>query len=446
MFPGYRPQWFHLLLAACLEAVERGEIDRLIVTMPPRHGKSEQVSVRFPAWYLGRNPDKRVIATSYAAHLARRFSGQARNQLLDERWPFPVELSLDTQSKESWDLAGRRGGYISAGVGGPITGQGAHLLLIDDPVKNAQEAESEAFRDAVWEWYTSTAYTRLEEGGAIVVVQTRWHADDLAGRLIKQAEEDPDADQWVVLNLPAIAEADEPWGRKTGEALWPAKYDLSKLQRIKKAIGSRFFDALYQQRPSAAEGTILKRAWWRHWTAMPDRFDQVLLSWDMAFKDTKGSDFVVGQVWGTKGADAYLLDQTRGRLDFPATVKAFEEQAKKWPQARTKLVEDKANGSAVIDTLKHQIPGLVPIEPEGGKQARAAAVSWYVEAGNVYLPDPKLPGYGWVNEFVDEASQFPLGSHDDQVDACTQALNRIANRPRAVSVAPVGMASVNRWR
>jgi predicted phage terminase large subunit-like protein len=424
MYPRYQPQWYHQLLAHYLEAVERGEITRLLVTFPPRHGKSELISVHFPAWYLGRNPDKRVIGTSYAAALAHRFSGRARNLFADSRWPFPVELSGDSQSKESWDIAGHRGGYVSAGVGGAITGHGAHVAFIDDPVKNAEEAESETIRESVWDWYTSTFYTRLEEGGAIVLVMTRWHEDDLAGRLLRMAKEDEDADQWTVLNLPAIAEEDEPWWRKAGEALWPDKYPIAKLERIRKTIGSRYYDALYQQRPSAAEGGILKRQWWRYWREMPP-FDYLFQSWDMTFKDTKGSDYVVGQVWGVSGVNAYLVDQVRDRLDFPATVKAVLDVSQRWREAGAKLIEDKANGPAVISTLAASVPGLIPVEPEGSKMARASAVSWYVEGGNVYLPDPKLTGYGWVDDFVTECASFPHGAHDDQVDAMSQALARV---------------------
>lgn len=413
-FPRYQVAPHHRLIAERLMAVERGDIDRLIITMPPRHGKSELASVRFPAWYLGRNPDRRIIATSYSAALAYRMSRQSRNIVGGPGWPFrDVRLAGDLAQVQQWDIAGQRGGYIAAGAGGPITGSGAHLLLIDDPIKNQEEADSATYRENLWDWYTSTAYTRLEERGAIVVIQTRWHHDDLAGRLL--AAERAGGDRWDVLHLPAIAE--------DGSALWPEKYDRAALDRIRTAVGSRVFTALYQGTPSNDDTALIKREWWRYYRQPPAQFDQVIQSWDMTFKDGIKNDYVVGQVWGKVGADCYLLDQVRGRLDFPATLTAFRALTAKWPQAVRKLVEDKANGPAVIASLRHEIPGITAINPEGGKVARVNAVAGVIEAGNVYLPDPLIAP--WVAEFVEEATAFPTGTHDDQVDATSQALVRL---------------------
>jgi hypothetical protein len=248
-FPRYRPAPHHRRIADALMAVERGAIDRLIITMPPRHGKSQLASVHFPAWYLGRNPDRRVIGASYAAALAYRFSRQSRGLVGAPGWPFAVRLAEDSAAIHAWDIHGARGGYIAAGVGGPITGSGAHLLIIDDPFKNQDEANSPIIRENVWDWYTSTAYTRLEEQGAIVLIMTRWHDDDLAGRLLAASRER--GDRWEVLHLPAIAE--------DGGALWPEKYDRAALDRIKAAVGSRVFAALYQGRPSNDDTALLKR-------------------------------------------------------------------------------------------------------------------------------------------------------------------------------------------
>lgn len=405
--------------------VERGEIDRLIITMPPRHGKTELASIRFPAWYLGRNPDKRIIAASYAAGLAYRISRQARNVVGGQGWPFPQRLADDLAQVQQWDLAGQRGGYIAAGAGGAITGSGAHLLLIDDPIKNQEDADSAAMRDKLWEWYTSTAYTRLEEGGAVAVIQTRWHAADLAGRLL--AAQAQGGDQWTVLHLPALADVGDPLGREPGAALWPEKYDTAALERIKQAVGSRVFAALYQGQPSNDDSALLKREWWRYYQIAPAHCDQVIQSWDMTFKGGVANDYVVGQVWGKVGADCYLLDQVRGRMDFPATLTAIRDLTARWPQAQTKLVEDTANGPAVIATLTREIPGLVAVRPEGGKVARVNAIAGLIEAHNVYLPDPAL--HPWSGEFVEEATAFPTGAHDDMVDAMSQGLVRLMTAP-----------------
>lgn len=416
-------------------------------SMLPTHN-SELVSVRFPAWYLGRLPNRRIIAASYAAPLASDFGRKARNIIGDGPYQaiFPgISVAQDSSAANRWDIAKHAGGYIAAGVGGPITGRGADCLLVDDPFKNREEADSQVIRDAVWDWYTSTAYTRLErdlisgQRGAVVVVATRWHQNDLIGRLL-EAE---DGDKWTVINFPAIDE-------DTGAALWPEKYDAPELDRIRRTIGSRDWSALYQQRPAPLEGGLLKRHWWRYW-AEPSRagslqpvryrladdrevahhpvprpdlraFDEILQSWDMAFKDTKASAFVVGQVWGRRGADRYLLTQVRGKWDFATTCKVVTRLNNVWGEGRVKLVEDKANGSAVISALRHTIPGFVAVEPHGGKEARASAVAPVIESGNVYIPHPAQAA--WVDGFVNECATFPSGTYADQVDAMTQALTR----------------------
>ena len=413
-------------LCNALEAVERGELDRLMVFMPPRHGKSEVCSKKFPAWYEGRNPDKEIIICSYAADLAYDFSRIARDTLR-ERGPelWEVKVSSDSSAVGRWGIEGKRGGCVAAGVGGPITGRGAHVGIIDDPFKNAEEAASQTIRDKVWEWYRSTFRTRLAPGGAIVLVMTRWHEDDLAGRLI--AEMQAGGEQWVIIEMQAEAEEGDPLERAVGETLWPEHgFDKAWAEATKVAVGSYFWQALYQQRPSPPEGEMLKRGWWKYYKAIPGDLQEVIQSWDMTFKDSDGSDYVTGGVWGRKGADKYLLDQVRGRMDFPATLAAVRALTAKWPRARAKLVEDKANGPAVIAMLKREIPGLIAVEPQGSKVARVAAVSPDVEAGNVYLPDPSIAP--WVGDFVEECAAFPNGKHDDQVDQMSQALLRFAQR------------------
>lgn len=429
--PTYRRPEHILLLGDYLARVERGEISRLIVEMPPRHGKSETTTVKFPAYYLGKHPDRRVIIASHTGNLAARFSMRARNDLTTYGPEvFGVGVNPDVSAMYRWDVKDPSakpgqppGGTIAAGVGGPITGQGAHLAIIDDPVKDAEAANSKVQRDAVWDWYRFVLRTRLFPEAAVILVLTRWHEDDLAGRLLKQAQEDPEADQWTVLRLPAIAEdKDDPLGREIDQALWPEQYDEKALTAVKATVGSYVWAALYQQRPSPAEGNILNRNWWKFYRQVPEKFDGLIQSWDCAFKDNDDSDYVVGQVWGRVKADKYLLDQVRGRMSFPATLTAIKTLSAKWPRARAKLVEDKANGPAVIATLKHDVAGLIAVNPQGGKVVRAQAVSPDIEAGNVYLPDPSIAP--WIHDFIEECTAFPTGANDDQVDAMTQALAR----------------------
>jgi predicted phage terminase large subunit-like protein len=408
------------LLADRLALAALGRAPRLIVQMPPRHGKSECASHWFPTWLLSLWPERRVILTSYEADFAASWGRKVRNTLGAHRDALGVRIADDSAAANRWETVDG-GGMLTAGVGGPITGRGAHVLIVDDPVKNADEAASPTYRQRTWEWWQSTAYTRLEPDGAAVVVMTRWHEDDLAGRLL--AEMQAGGERWDVLNLPAIAEAEDLLGRPEGAALWPSRYDGVAFERIKRAVGSRVWTALYQQRPAPDEGDIFKRDWWRFYQLPPATFDAVIQSWDMAFKDKATSDFVVGQVWGARGADRFLLDQVRGRMNFPATLVAVRALSAKWPQATLKLVEDKANGTAVIDTLRSEIGGLVAVEPEGGKMARAQAVSPQVEARNVHLPDPLIAP--WVGDFVEETAAFPNAPHDDQVDTMTQALLRL---------------------
>lgn len=377
------------------------------------------ISETFPSWFIGRNPSRRVICASYGESLAQRF-GKLNRRKIEEfgQSVFGISLSREKSSMTDWDIEGYRGGMISVGIGGSITGQGADLLIIDDPIKNRKEANSETYRNMVWNEWQNTLLTRLHPGGAVIIILTRWHEDDLAGRLLST-----EPDKWEVLSLPAEAEEHDILGRKPGDPLWPEHgFDRAWIEDTKKAVGSQVWAALYQQRPAPAEGSILKRNWWQFYRQPPQQFDEVLQSWDCSFKDADTSDYVVGQVWGRVGANKYLLDQVRGKMDLPATMQAIRTLSAKWPQARAKLIEDKANGPAVIQLLKKEIPGLIPVNPEGGKIVRASAVSPDIEAGNVYLPEPMIAP--WVHDFIEECAAFPNGANDDQVDAMTQALNR----------------------
>lgn len=429
-------------LAEALEAIVAGDLTRLMVFEPPRHGKSLLASRLFPGYYLAKRPDKWVGLCSYEATLAQDFSRSARDGYLR----VGGHTRTDSSAVHLWQSTDG-GGMWAAGVGGPITGRGADLGLIDDPLKNAEEAASETIRTKHKSWYDSTFYTRLEPNAAQVITQTRWNEDDLSGYLLAKEAEEPE--HWHVINLEAIKAHVQvsvpesctlaPDWRQPGEALCPERYDATQLGKIQRRIGSYYWAALYQQRPAPLEGGMLKRSWWKYYTVQPavEEFDYLLQSWDMSFKDSIGTDFVVGQVWGRKGSRAYLLDQVKDRMDFPTTVEAVKQLSATWPATRLKLVEDKANGSAVIASLSDKLPGLVPVEPDGGKIARAAGCSPLIEAGNVYLPDPSIAP--WVGGLVGEASAFPNGAHDDQVDALTQALNRIypgARDPKPIKEVP----------
>ena len=257
----YWPAWIHDEIAEKLEAVQSGEIKRLMIFVPPRHGKSELASINFPGWCLGKNPNEEIIVASYSAELAQDFGYKTRNLVnsLEYQEIFKTKLRDDSQSKAKW-LTQEGGGYTAVGVGGAITGRGADILLIDDPFKNREEAESKVIREKVWSWYTSTAYTRLEKGGRVVVILTRWHKDDLAGRLL-EAEKNG-GEHWEVVKFPAIALRDEKH-RKSGDPLWPEKYDLPALENIKRTVGNYDWSALYQQEPMSSETQEFKQEWFK---------------------------------------------------------------------------------------------------------------------------------------------------------------------------------------
>ena len=436
-YPDYLMGWVHEEICKELDMflsdVVAKKSPRLMLTVPPRHGKSELASRRFPAYVFGRYPNMSIISTSYGADLSSRMNRDVQrimdspeygeifpNTTLSGKNIRTVATGNYLRNSDIFEIVGHNGSYRSSGVGGGITGMGGDILMVDDPFKDRASADSPTMRKNVWEWYTSTLYTRASPGAGIVIINTRWHMDDLSGRLL-EAQRCGEGDNWKVINFSAIAEADEKH-RKKGEALHPKRYPLEQLNAIKTALGTRDWEALYQQHPTPDGGSIFKADWLRFWFPkdLPEKFDQLLISWDMTFKDGDDTDYVVGQVWGRKDANRYLLDQVRRRMGFTDTLAAFRALAEKWPTALRKLVEDKANGPAVIDTLKNVVTGIIPVEPDGSKIARAHAVTSLFEAGNVYIPHPQH--CMWASAYIDEVTQFPGCAHDDQVDATTQAL------------------------
>lgn len=439
--------WPATVQTPALDLIDQALVDlvdtpdsRLIVTMPPQEGKSTRVARDFVLWALQHNPDLRIVCASYGQGLANRNGRLVRNTIAT-RPELGLRIAPDNGSVSEWQIANHDGGVLSVGVGAGVTGRPADMLVIDDPIKDRGEADSEAFRQAVWDWWTDSASTRLAPGAPVVLILTRWHEDDLAGRLLSGE----DGHRWRVLNIAAQADHDpgkgetDPLGRQPGEFMVSARgRSVEQWDRIRVQVGARTWQALYQGRPSPPGGSIFNRDWWRFYTTPPwiERADgsrvvvgcdDMLASWDMTFKSTAGTDFVVGQVWMRRGADLLLLDQVRARMSFVETLHAFVTLSARWPQALVKLIEDKANGPAVISMLTRKVPGIVPEEPHGSKEARAAAVSPLVEARNVWLPDPMLAP--WVADLVEEAAAFPTGAHDDQVDAMSQALRRLAIQP-----------------
>jgi predicted phage terminase large subunit-like protein len=418
-YPSFELARHHELIVSKLEAVERGEISRLMIFLPPRHGKSLITSSLFPAWYLGRHPDHHVIFATYGQKLSDDFGRRVRNSIVDQvhQAVFPnCRLSEDSSAAHRFNTT-QGGAYYAVGRGGPITGRGAHLLLIDDPIKDREEANSETIRNSLHDWFASVAYTRLTPKGAIIVIQTRWHEDDLAGWLLREHA----SENWDVLSLPAIAERDESF-RKEGEALWPARFPLEDLNQKRQLVGGAAWASLYQQRPAAAEGAIFKRGWWRFHRELPE-FSQVVQSWDTAFKKGAESSFSVCTTWGLAEKGYFLLSVWRGRVEFPELRRMLIALAEQWKPSAI-LVEDRASGQSLLQELKATSLPVLAVKVDSDKLSRAQAVTPLVEAGKVFVPE-SAP---WLGDYIDELAAFPMGNYDDAVDSTTQALNYFRER------------------
>jgi predicted phage terminase large subunit-like protein len=426
----WKPFPYLVYLAEIVEDAVRKGGARIVINAPPRHGKSELISHWLPVWYLDWFPENRVILSAYGDSLASDWGRQVRDELLmnESAW---TTVRQDTQAVNDWRTT-RGGGMRTAGVGGPIVGKGANLILIDDPHKNWEDAMSAVSRQRLIDWFNSTLYTRLEPDASIIVVHTRWHERDLTGYLLNEH-----AENWLHVRLPAIAEDGDPIGRERGAPLNPERFDLATLEKIRAAIGSQMFAGLYQQRPSPLEGGIVKRDWIRYWERLPENLTDFVLSFDLTFKKI-GTSWVVGQAWARCGADRFLLDQVRARLSFVEQVAAVRALAAKFPKS-TILIEEAANGAAVIDTLRKEIPEVIPIRATSSKEARLAACSPLFEAGNVYVPQRSAAP--WVDGYVEEVVSFPNADADDQVDATTQALLRY--KPKAVEVGPLNLEALD---
>lgn len=425
----WKPAKHLVVLSEWLVDLVEGRRRRLLVSMPPRHGKSELISFWFPLWCLARKQETRVILASYEAEFAAHWGRRVRNAINEFGSELNLTLDPGSAAAHRWSLDNGIGGMLTAGAGGPITGKGADIMVIDDPIKNSEEASSEVIREKLWDWMQTTAYSRLEPGAGIIVVATRWHQDDLIGRLEARSDSGEGL-KWDVLKFPALAEREDPLGRVVGEPLWPERYNAQDLGDIQKINTPYNWSALYQQRPTPEEGGAVKRAWWRYYEAPPADFDQIIQSWDLAFKDLKDSDYCVGQVWGRKGAQFFLLHQVRGLMNSVEVVAAIRNITRIFPKATAKLIEDSANGPAILAQLQHEVAGMIPIKTKGqSKDQRLQACIPLIAAGNVYIPGKRRPDGDyeidqlWVAEYIEELAAFPNGTHDDQLDATTQALN-----------------------
>lgn len=402
--------------------------DILVLETPPQHGKSMTVTEALPGWCLGKHPDWRVIIASYNDETAERFARRNREKV--EQFGetlFGVGIGGVNRATE-FELKAKGGAIpgrlISRGILAGITGNPANLLVIDDPIKNRTEADSEARRQQIWNEWLSSLKSRLAAGAKVVVIMTPWHEDDLAARLLAVEE------NIRLVRLPVEAEADDPMGRKEGDALCP---ELGKgkrwLRQFKKSYltdsegGARAWSALYQCSPRVESGNLVQRSWWRYFDPREvEEFATEIVSVDAAFKGEENNDFVAIEVWGKRGNDYYLRYCLNQHMDFPRTLSAIRTVCRLYPEARTVLIEDKANGSAILQTLRKEL-FCIGVEPRGGKIARVNAVSPAIESGHVYLPE----GEPWLGAFVDQFTAFPAGKNDDMVDSATQAISYLLN-------------------
>ena len=443
--PAYRAAAMHRLICEKLEAVERGEIRRLMIFTPPRHGKSELVSRRFPAWYLGRRPERQFISASYGADLAADFGRDVRNILASPEFAalFPgIGLAADSASKARWHT-NLGGSYVAAGVGTAITGRGADILNIDDPVKDRVEAESSTTRESVWSWYTSTAYTRLMPGGCVILTMTRWHEDDLAGRLISEMANG--GDQWEILDLPALAlNLDDALGRQKGEAVWPERYDAQALDGIRLAIGERDFGALYQQRPRPADGALFHTGMVTILDAAPALVSRVR-AWDFAATaqtGTRDPDWTVGLEMGKLADGRYIiLDVVRlrgGPDEVNAALKATASRDGRGVPISIPQDPGAAGKAQAAYQMKELAGYTVHVSPEtGDKSTRAAPAASQCNVGNLLML--RAP---WNRTLLDEMAGFPASAKDDQIDSLSRAFGHLSLARNPMRINPGALANL----
>lgn len=420
------PTKFHRFLATVIqdviEKIERGESVRMLISVPPRVGKSFTITETLPTWFVGRNPNAMCILTAYNSELAERFGDKNRQkakQFWKELWNLQVSPSQD--NKGLFEVKGHRGGIMSVGITGGITGNGGRLIIVDDPYKNGQEASNPTIRDTIEAMFRDSVLTRAEgKGNSIIVIHTRWHEDDLIGKLSKE-------EGWYVINIPMVADGGfDVLGRKKGELLVPELgFDQQRVEETMRSVGKRVWNALYQGKPSLENGNLFQRHYFKIYekNELPMTFDEISQSWDLSVDNKKTSDFVAGQVWGRKGADHYLIKRIKKRMSFTETVEMIKQVLATYPEARRIYIEKRANGGAVIETLNKEIGGIIAVNPKESKVQRANAVSVYFEAGNIHIPSEQMDQN--IEDYINEFMRFPNSDHDDEVDATTQYLNEV---------------------
>ncbi len=420
IWPGFIEGDHHRLIADKLTRVAKGELKRLIVNMPPRHTKSEFASIYFPSWMMGLKPDLKIMQTTHTADLSINFGRKVRNLMDTDEYKgiFPeASLAADSKSAGKWQTGGG-GEYFAAGVGGAIAGRGADLLIIDDP-HSEQDAMSLPLLDSCYEWYTSGPRQRLQPGGTIVIVMTRWSTADLTGRLLSRQTEN-NADQWEVVELPAVFE-------DSGNVLWPEFWKREELDAVKASIPVSKWNAQYQQNPTSEEGAIIKRDWWQLWEKDdPPPCSYIIQSYDTAFSKKETADYSAITTWGVfspsdgAGEAIILLDAQKGRWDFPELKAVAQEQYNEFEPDMV-LIEAQASGTPLTHELRAMGIPVVNYRPSRGndKMTRVHAVSPVFEAGMVWAPD-----HVFADEVIEECAAFPFAPHDDYVDTTTQAILR----------------------
>lgn len=414
--------------------VREGKSPRLILCMPPRMGKSVISSMRFPLYCLLNNPTWEIIVTTYSQSLVNRFSRFTRNLLesdpyIKKMWP-NASLAKDHAAVEEWRVVFDKnkkiegGTYRAVSKGSSLTGSGSSVICIDDTCKDAEEANSVTSRENLWDWYSSVARTRLAPGGGILITQTRWNPDDLVGKLLKEEKNTEGADHWELIEYKAIAEQDEKY-RKAGESILPERWTIEQLLKTKASMIPRYWDALYQQRPVAAGGNLIKEDWIKEWSTLPE-MDQVIQVWDLRFgkSQAKTSSFVVGWVIGKCQGNYYLIHEVRGRWSYAETRNEILALSEKFPAAIAKVIENKANGAAIESDLEDQVEGIILFNPRGDKIQRAERILPILISGNFYIP---------INsrDIKNELTAFPNGADDDRVDVLSMGLSWFYERDSA---------------
>ena len=420
MWPSFIGGRHHKVMAEAFERVARGELKRLIINMPPRHTKSEFASYLLPAWFLGQYPEKKVIQTAHTAELAVGFGRKVRNLIQGEDFKKVfqgIDLSSDSKAAGRWNT-NKRGDYFAIGVGGAVTGKGADVLIIDDP-HSEQDALSTTAFDNAYEWYTSGPRQRLQPGGAIVIVMTRWSTKDVTGQLLK-AQSEEGSDQWEVVELPAIL--------PDGKPVWPEFWTSEELLKTKASIPVSNWLAQYMQNPTSEEGAILKRDWWRDWTnKYPPPLDYIVQSYDTAFTKKTTSDFSAITTWGVftteaDGQNIILLNAFKDRYDFPELRRVALEEYREWNPDMV-IIEAKATGLPLTHELRQMDIPVINFTPSKGndKHTRLNSVAPLFESGKIWAPMHEH----FAQEVVEECASFPFGEYDDYVDSTTQAIMRI---------------------